>query len=300
MDQRLETGTTHFLDRFALTRRLEENLEALLADYGLEILAFGQTAILHGNSWMNSRLKKLDSKANLAALMVKFSPDYVTTRGSGKPLLFFMDAKASITPVFFGAHIDRIRLHSQQTGLCRSHIGEIEREAWFCYNTFYPRDEVALVVASPYSTRLLLAEWVGNIRCLWCYKGSVNNVPTPWDCATCPVKTRKGFGVVVNLAAGGSGTPHTNIDFRSMRTLPDFLAQELGIELEMKAYNFTMLEFVKMWPLNKPAGTVTWKQYNGAIRGLRNEGCTWLRYRMLDKFFDTYAAFDAHWYSTRG
>ena len=25
-----ETGTTHFLDRFALTRRFEENLEALL------------------------------------------------------------------------------------------------------------------------------------------------------------------------------------------------------------------------------------------------------------------------------
>jgi hypothetical protein len=300
MDKPLETGTTHFLDRFALTRRLEENLEGLLADYGLRILTFGQTAILQGNSWMNSRLKKLDTKNSLAALMVKFSPDYVTSKESGKPVLFFLDAKASITPVFFGSQVDRIRLHSKQTGLGRSHIGEIEREAWFSYNTFYPRDEVAIIMASPYSTRLILAEWVGKIRCLWCYKGKVRGLPTPWDCDTCPVKTREGFGVIVNVEAGGSGTPHTNIDFRSMRTLPDFLEQELGIKLDTKMYNFTMLDFVKKWPLNKPAGTITWKQYNSAIRDLRDEGCTWLKYRMLDKFFDTYQAFDAYWYKNRG
>lgn len=300
MDKPLETGTTHFLDRFALTRRLEESLEGLLTDHGLQILTFGQTAILHGNSWMNSRLKKLDTKENLAALMVKFSPDYVTSKESGKPVLFFMDAKVSITPIFFEAQINRIRLHSKQTGLGRSHIGEIEREAWFSYNTFYPRDEVVLIIASPYSTRLILAEWVGKIRCLWCYKGNVEGVPTAWDCDTCPVKTRKGFGVIVNEAAGGSGTPHTNIDFRSMRTLPDFLEQELGVKLEAETYNFTMLDFVKKWPLNKPAGTITWKQYNGAIRDLRDEGCTWLKYRMLDKVFDTYQAFDTYWYKSRG
>lgn len=300
MDERLETGTTHFLDRFALTRRLEESLEGLLADYGLRILTFGQTTLLRGNSWMNSRLRRLDSKESLAALMVKFSPDYVTSKESGEPILFFMDAKASITPVFFEAHINRIRLHSRRTGLGRSHIGEIEREAWFSYNTFYPRDEVALVIACPYSSRLILAEWVSRIRCLWCYKGGVNSVPTSWDCATCPVKTRSGFGVIVNRAAGGSGTPHTNIDFTSMRTLSDFLEQELDIILDKKAYSFTMLDFVKTWPLNKPAGTVTWKQYNGAIRGLRNEGCTWLKYRMLDELFDTYDAFDAYWNENRG
>lgn len=299
MDKPLETGTTHFLDRFALTRRLEENLEGLLADHGLKILPFGQTAILRGNSWMNSRLKKLDTKKSLAALMVKFSPDYVACKSSKEQALFFLDAKASITPVFFPAQVNRIRLHSKQTGLGRSHIGEIEREAWFVYNTFYPRNQVAIIMASPYSTRLILAEWVRNIRCLWCYKGKVNGVAGPWDCSTCPVKTGEGFGVIVNEEAGGSGTPHTNIDFSSMRPLPDFLEQEFGIRLDIKNYNFTMLDFVKEWPLNKPAGTVTWKQYNGAIRELREEGCTWLKYRMADKFFNTYQEFDNYWYANR-
>lgn len=299
MSDKFETGTTHFLDRFALTRRLEENLEALLADYGFRILTFGQTALLHGQSWMGSRLKKIATKASLAALMVKFSPDYVVHKASRPQALFFMDAKASITPVFFRSQVARIVGHSNAFGLERSHIGEIEREAWFSYNTFYPRQEVAIVMACPYSTRVLLAEWVTNIKCLWCYKGKVDGEPASWECNRCPVKTRKGFDVIVNEEAGGSGTPHTNIDFRSMRTLPEFLDQEFGVHLDADEYRFTMLDFIQKWPLNKPSGTVTWKQYNGAIRELRAEGCSWLRYRMLDTFYDTYDDFDRQWRANR-
>lgn len=296
MEKPLETGTTNFLDRFALTRRLEENLEALLEDHGIIIKPFGQTAILKGNTWLNSRLKKLDTKNSLPTLMIKFSPDYIACSSSNTKKLFFLDAKASITPVFFESQIDKIRWHSNQLGLGRSHIGEIEREAWFVYNSFYPKNEVAIIMASPYSQKLILAEWVANIRCLWCYKGKVNGFSAPWDCATCPVRTGEGFGVIVNEEAGGSGTPHTNIDFRSMRTLPDFVYQEFGVKLDAELYQRALLDFVKKWPLNKTSGTVNWKQYNGAIRELRNEGCDWLKYRHEEQYFNTYQAFD-YWYS---
>ncbi len=290
MQEHFETGTSHFLDRFALTRRFEENLEKLLADYGMDAMEFGQTALLHGNGSMVARLRRVASKDSLPALMVKFAPDYVVYREKKPPALFFMDAKASITPVFFGAQINRILQHSNQPGLRRSHIGEIEREAWFSYNTFWPPAEVAIIVACPYNTRLILAEWVKNIRCLWCYKAPG---PIPWECSKCPRHSSKGFGVVVNQLAGGSGTPHTNLDFRSMRTLPEFLQAEFGVQVNMKEYQYTMLDFVKKWPLNKTTGTVTWAQYNGAIRELKMEGCDWLKFRFEDKFFDSYEEFAA-------
>jgi len=281
-----ETGTTHFLDRFALTRRFEENLESLFQDYNISIITFGQSTILQNNTWMSSRLKKLDTKDNLAALMIKFSPDYIVYKKTTPQTLFFMDAKASITPVFFQSQVGRISTNSREVFLQRSHIGEIEREAWFSYNRFYP--DVAIIMASPYTYEVILAEWVRNIKCLWCYKGKENGVPKAWDCKKCPIKSNSGFGVVVNEFAGGSGTPHTNIDFRSMRSLPKFFEEEFNIKIDLKKYEFTMKDFVKQWPLNKTAGTVTWGQYNGAISDLRREGCTWLKYRHKDKLFDRY------------
>lgn len=289
---KFETGTTHFLDRFALTRRFEENLEGLLEENGIKIIPFGQHAIIGKNHWMNGRLKKLDTKSNLAALMIKFAPDYLAYKGDDKKALFFFDAKASITPVFFGAHVDRIKSHSGISTLKRSHIGEIEREAWYSYNNYYPN--VAIIMASPYSPKIVMAEWVKNIRCLWCFKGVTDNGPKPWDCRNCPVKKGSGFGVVVNEFAGGSGTPHTNIDFSSMRTLPIFLNEEFGINLDLNEYQYTLTDFVKQWPLNKPAGRVTWGQYNGAVRELQFEGCTWLKYRYKDDLFKSYNEYKSY------
>lgn len=295
MDETLETGTHHFLDRMNLTARFEQTLDPFLGDHGFEVMPFGQSVLLGENTWIASRLKRIAMKKSLAALMVKFSPDFIVVKGDPSPLLFFCDVKASITPVFFGSQIQRIRLHSDQPGLQRSHIGEIEREAWFSYNTFYPSNEVAIVVASPYSTRPVLAEWVSNIRCLWCYSGEKRNgKPVPWDCSKCSVKTKKGFGVVVNEEAGGSGTPHTNIDFRSMRTLDEFLLQEFNVTVDRDLYEEAVVGFVKQWPLNKPRGSVTWKQFNNPIRELREEGCAWLEYRVEEKMFDDYDEFDAY------
>jgi hypothetical protein len=286
-----ETGTSHFLDRFALTRRFEESLEGLLEDYAFQLMPFGQTALLQGNSWMSSRLRRIDTKSSLIAIMIKFSPDYVIYFKKGQGRLFFSDAKASITPVFFNSHINRIRMHSCMDILTRSHVGEIEREAWFSYNRFYP--DVAIIMASPYSTKLVMAEWVKNIRCLWCFKGVINGTPQSWDCSECPIKTGQGFGVITNDLAGGSGTPHTNIDFGSMRTLPKFLLEEFGVDIDQNEYSHTILNYVKEWPLNKPQGRVSWDQYNGAIRELREEGCDWLKFRREEKFYNTYAEYRA-------
>jgi len=282
----METGTTSFLDRQALTRRFEENLEEFLADYGFKILPYGHPIILHDNQWIRSRLRKLDSKDSLTSLMIKFSPDYIVVKETEPKDLFFVDAKASITPVFFDAQIRRIGLHSNNLALPRENIGDIEREAWFSYNRFFPSNHVAIIMASPYHPRLIISDWVSNIKCLWCLK---EQGPIPWSCEECPAfsEDEAGFGVLVNEFAGGSGTPHTNILFSSMRTLDDFLAEEFGVNVDKEEYQLTMLDFVKTWPLNKSAGTVNWTQFNNVVQSLKRT-CPWLKYRYKDQLFDTH------------
>ncbi len=295
--EKFETGTTSYFDRIALSRRFEEKLEEMFSAYNLKIMPFGQ-GVLVKNTWIASKLRKVDSKKNLASLMVKFSPDYIVHKKNRPEALFFLDAKASITPIYFKKQIDRIKNHSGDDTLKRSHIGDIEREAWFSYKTFYP--DVVIVMACPYSDKVILAEWVKNIKCLWCYKGKKNNVTIPWSCNECPINVSDdGFDVVVNEFAGGSGTPHTNIDFRSMRSLPVFLKEEFNIEIDLGLYEKSMLKYVKQWPLNKPRGSVSWTQYNGAIRRLREEGLNWLKFRYEENLYDTYEDFFKAWKRNR-
>jgi hypothetical protein len=292
MSSEIETGISGFLDRMNLTARLEARLAALLRRQGVRVMRFGQEILVRDNGWTSSRLKKLDTKASETALMVKFSPDYVVLTGGTRRRLFFIDAKVSITPIFFATQIERIRQHSGEQELRKCDAGEIEREAWYSYNTFYPKDEVALVMASPYCPSLVLAEWVANVRCLWCYRGRTQDgLPTPWDCRKCALRSEGSFGVVVNEFAGGSGTPHTNIDFRSMRTLQQFLHDELDVSVAASDEMQKLREFVSQWPLGKPRGNVNWMQYNGTVRELEAQGCSWLKYRLFDRLFDTYEEF---------
>jgi hypothetical protein len=123
---------------------------------------------------------------------------------------------------------------------------------------------------------------------MWCLAPrAADGVPRPWGCDKCPVfKSDGGFGVMVNEFAAGSGTPHTNINLASMRTLADFLRDEFGVLVDTSDY--AVLEnYVKEWPLNKPRGSVTWGQYNGLIRRLKAT-CPWLQYRIQDTFYDDY------------
>ena len=283
-NDKMETGTSSFLDRHALTRRLEENLEVFLEDYGFKVFPFGHPVILQNNSWIASKLKKVESKSNLATVMVKFSPDYIVVREKEPKSFFFLDAKASITPVFFNTQVERIKNHYGKDRYLTPHdIGEIEREAWFSYNKFYTGKHVAIVVATPYNPKVLLAEWVSNIKCMWCYKETKESGPIPWNCKKCPLVLKSddsGFGVVVNEFAAGSGIPHTNIHFGSMRTLDNFLSSEFGVKVKNDDYD-SLLDFIKSWPLSKPKGRVSWGQFNGAIGRLKPK-CPWLKCRKYD------------------
>jgi hypothetical protein len=63
-----------------------------------------------------------------------------------------------------------------------------------------------------------------------------------------------------------------------MRPLSRFLKDELGVAIDGEMYQ-DLLDEVKTWGLNKPAGRVTWSQFNSAVLWL-NGKCPWIRGRI--------------------
>lgn len=248
-----ETGTTSHLDRMNLTNRLCELLDELFEAHDIEFSEYGQNVILQDNKPIAARWRKLDVKKADPVLMIKFAPDYIVHH-ERSGAFFLMDAKASITPMFFQSAIDRLREVSGISDLDRHRIGEIEREAWDNYRNRFPPRTVAICFATPYNPNLVLVEWASELQELYRF-----------------VKD-------TNVDAAGSRTPHVNIDLAAMRSLEDFLAEELGVEVDSELYD-DLKEEVKAWGLNKPAGRVNWQQFNNVVMVLRGK-CPWIRGRV--------------------
>jgi len=250
-----ETKMTSFLNRMKLTDEFTELLSIFLQKHGVIVCGFGYEVFFRERPSMSALIKKEKFKKAPASLMVKFSPDLLCAfpKFSGTKGIFMLDVKTSITPVFFGSHIDRLRRAAKLAELRREDIGEIEREAWDVYNQFYPKDRIAIAMACPYQPKLIVAEWVSQIFQFYRLKRDRN------------------------LEAGGSGTPHVNIHLGRMRSLDKFLAQEFGIKVDENLFD-SMKNTVKKWELCKPAGTVNWTQFNNVISELKAT-CPWLKNR---------------------
>lgn len=243
-----EAGAASHLDRMNWANHLCSLLEPMFARHGITATEYGQNVILNGNPGIIARLRKLDVKKSEVVCMTKFSPDFILWHEKSVSFLM-MDAKASTTPMFFDAAIRRLALKAKDPSLDRHRIGEIEREAWDNYTKRYPRKKVAICMAAPYHPRLVLAEWASELVEFHRYEGDLNE------------------------AAGGSGTPHVNIDLGRMRTLDEFLAKELGIALEKTMYE-RILADIRTWPLNKPH-VVNWRVFNNVIASLHRK-CPWV------------------------
>lgn len=83
-----------------------------------------------------------------------------------------------------------------------------------------------------------------------------------------------------NLKASGSQTPHVNIHLGKMRPLHKFLTDEFGIDIQNSDYA-QILDLVRNWPIEKPAGTVTWAQFRASLQRY-SEICPWLKGKFKD------------------
>jgi hypothetical protein len=249
----METGTTSHLDRMNLTKRIDDMIKPFLEDCGFIVEDFGYGVTLRNEPSMIARMKKLVIKKSAAALMVKFSPDFILLKVNGRKEMLFCDTKTSITPVFFGSYIEKLKKISGLRMLQREHIGAIEREAWDTYNSFYPPDKTVIIMACPYNPKLIMAERVSNIKSFFRFKKDTN------------------------VDAGGSKTPHVNIHLGLMRSLRQFLLDEFKVKINDKFYR-EIENFIKKWDLNKPAGRVNWSQFNSSVNKMKAT-CPWLKNR---------------------
>ena len=256
----VDTGLNKFLNRKKLTDEFIGHLAPFLQHHRFILYPFGYEEILQDTEGMTGLLKRERFKKSRAALMVKFSPDFIAFyEGTKRSELFFIDSKTSLTPVFFRTQIKRVSRTANRRGedvgeLNRTEIGEIEREAWIVYNTFFPPNRVAIMMATPYNPNLVLGEWASNLSPLYTHQSDRN------------------------LDAAGSGTPHVNLHLGRMRPLNRFIENEFGVRVDNDEYQ-KMIDKVKKWDLNKPAGRVNWTQFNNVVNQLRREGCPWLKNR---------------------
>lgn len=245
----MQTGD--FSQRLSLASRLDAALIPGLKERGFAVYPFGAPVMLRGANRIDALLRTLISKKFPAALMMKFSPDFIIVPpNGGEP--FFLDTKASVTPVFKASHIETIKGTSGLSALAREDVGEVEREAWDVYNGHYSSERMAICFAAPYHPRLVVMEWCKNILPMYRLKEDTN----------------------VNSA--GSRTPHVNIHLGKMRSLTDFLQQEFGAPKNAPS-DVGLAKEVRDWPMGKPAGfTITWEVFRAVGAELR-KSCPWLK-----------------------
>ncbi|MEM2143860.1 MAG: hypothetical protein QW279_00735 [Candidatus Jordarchaeaceae archaeon] len=251
-----ETGTSSYLDRMNLTNEISTKVVELLQQNNFIVEEFGYEAILK-DPLPSLLRRRVGAGSSEAALMMKYAPDYIVAFDSSgkKPRLFLIDVKVSITPIFFKSRIKYLKRLSKEP-LQRYDIGEIEREAWHVYNKHFPPNDVAIIYAAPFNPKLILANWVKNIKSI--YKYSKNRVDE----------------------SSGSGTPYVNINLNTLIGLDDFLKNNFNVQLEKEKYT-QILDLIKRKELSKP-NKVNWIVFNKVVTELKNE-CPWLECRFPKK-----------------
>ncbi len=246
-----------YLGRIQLTQDFGVPLVNLLLAHGFIVGDYGSETILSGNSKIASWLKKINLKESDVVKMVKFTPDCICIPPKSAGLPFLFEIKTSKTPVILQKQIDKIERISGMSGLTRCDIGEIEADAWDVYNKYFPKDEVAIAFAAPYTPEVIVVEWVSKIIELY---------------------RKPGDSVDVNPEAEGSGTLHVNIHLGKMRSMERFYSEEFGIHLEKKKYQ-SLKELIKAWKIFRPSFTYFSDRnkaaYAHAVSEIRKE-CPWL------------------------
>lgn len=254
-----------YLDRLNQTRSLDEAVLPFLAEHGIATFPWGQTVVFAEAPEIAGRIKRLlvrdyPVQEYGAAFSIKFAPDFICVpEEGGTP--FFLDTKASVIPILFESYLLRLESFAREVGIEKLHrgdVGEIEREAWIVYNSFFPPERVAICFAAPYHPRCIVIEWCSEIITFYTYSGDRNT------------------------DAGGSGTPHVNIHLGSMRTLDKFMQDEFKKKVNSTALK-TLTDVVKGWPIQKPRGRVNWRQFSNAVARYRAD-CPWVKGRTPNGF----------------
>ena len=173
-----------------------------------------QTKCLYDN--LKSFIDSETANLSHSSMLVKFLPDFILLKKTNPQAVYFLEAKASVTPLYSTTRVEEIRkFHKKNVKL--SDIGIIAREAWNAYKNLFPN--TIIVSACTYNPHVLKAQFVEKITCLRC-----NGQDGMKNCLNCPVKSRSFFENSRNYNSSGSKTQHTNLDLSSFLPFKEFFS----------------------------------------------------------------------------
>ena len=256
-----------FNQRLSLTQILSSRVRELFSVTEVEIIPFGFENIAKHNDEFNKFMQSPRSNFSHSSMLIKFAPDFVMLKKTEPKEIYFLEIKASTTPLYSISRLNEIKLAHREKAINLSDVGDIAREAWNAYKTLYPN--TIILDACSYNPKLVMAQFVDKIDCLRCYKDQYGG----YNCAQCPVANRGFFEYSRNVNSTGSQTPHTNIDYSSMLRAEDFF-DSIGISI-----NAAVLQEIRTILKEKGATfgykVTDWQKEN--IKNiLREEGCNWL------------------------
>lgn len=139
---------------------------------------------------------------------IKFAPDFFVVDASHPGGLYLLEFKATQTPLYSHARIDRIRSNAGDPTLDWDNIGQMEALAWENYEALKKLNvRVAILNYCAYYAHPLLCDFIENFKVV--------------------------HRDVIRTGAGqGSGTPWINFDVRSIRRLAGFVCEEHGFDVQ--------------------------------------------------------------------
>jgi len=259
--------TNTFEKRYSLSQFIIDNLQFIFNPDEIEIIPFGFEKIGGNNVALNNFIKTPESNLSHSSMIVKFAPDFILLKKTTPQQLYFLEIKASVTPLYSQNRLDEIS-NAQKRRVKISDVGDIAREAWNAYNNLFPN--TIIIDGCSYNSKLLMAQFVNNIRCLRCYE----TPSEPYQCNLCPMKNKDFFENGRNFMSSGSQTPHTNIDYSSFMEISDFFKQ-LGISTNEHAID-NLKNKIKNHGISFSSSIYS-SVRDRIIKQLNDEGCNWIK-----------------------
>jgi len=263
---------SNFDQRLRLTELVENNMQQLFQSEVTIVKEFGCKTIIGDNDYLLNYIKEPTINQQASAMIVKFAPDFILLKNNEPKHLYFVDVKHSVAPSWSPSRLKMLQEKNKDLTLSTDRIGVVAREALLSYRRYYP--DTVILMACPYNSKLLMAQFADKIRCLYCYHSPER---ADYDCKECPAKNGNFFDIERATNAVGSQTPMTNVDLNSF--IPaDIFFEQLGIKIDNKAFD-NLKQEIKKKPIEFN-DKVYHKIKNRVLWNLNHSGCDWIDYEV--------------------
>ena len=261
-----------FGERLQLTELIEEQIQSLFSTNDVVVKEFGCKTIIGDNIQLMDYIKEPEVNQQASSMIIKFAPDFIVLKNTNPKQLYFVDVKHSTAPIWAPSRLKMLQEKNNDFTLSTDRIGVVAREALLSYRRYYPN--TIILMACPYNSKLLMAQFASRVRCLYCYRSPEKE---DYECTQCPAKIGSFFDIERATDSVGSQTPMTNVDLNSFEPAESFF-EKLGIQIDADVIDAIKQEIrkepieidTKVYPRTK----------NRVLWSLNQAGCDWVDYEV--------------------